>query len=200
MAICGYQPASPQSPVPHPLVLSARSVPSSLRSTGGTVEVVGAVAHAESCQLQLVSRQSFPVVYSHNPTTACRGGTYTAHVVIGANPSPVQRTIAFDLVARNRALSFGGRFYILLAAPGSSLFPTLSGFAAALTQVEPSSWPRLTRAAPSQQAAQGGLARLAEGDGVGPAPASGALWPNPLPFPALSGCTRANPSWYVGLV
>ena len=123
VAICGDKPASTESPVPHPIVLAARPVPSSLRSTGGTVEVVGAVAHAESCQLQLVSRQSFPVVYSHNPTTACRGGTYTAHVVIGANPSRVQRTVAFDLVARNRALSFVGRFYILLAAPAHRSSP-----------------------------------------------------------------------------
>ena len=35
----------------------------------------------------LLSRQSFPVVYSHNPTTACQGGAYSAHVTIGANPS-----------------------------------------------------------------------------------------------------------------
>ena len=124
VAICGdYKPARTQNPVPHPLVLSAHAVPSSLKSAGGPVEVVGAVAHATSCQLELVSRQSFPVVYSHNPTTACRGGTYTAHVVIGTNPSPVQRTIAFDLVARNRASAFGGRFYILLAAPAHHSSP-----------------------------------------------------------------------------
>ena len=116
VAICGYEPASTQSPVPHPLVLSARAVPSSLGSTGGTVEVVGAVAHAESCQLQLLSRQSLPVIYSHNPTTACKGGTYIAHIVIGTNPSPVQRTIAFDLMARNEAVSSRGRFYVLLGA------------------------------------------------------------------------------------
>ena len=123
VAICGDKPASTQSPVPQPLVLSARAVPSSLGSAGGPVEVVGAVAHAEFCQLQLVSRQSFPVVYSHNPTTVCRGGTYTAHVVIGANPSPVQRIIAFDLVARNSASAFGGRFYILLGAPSHRSSP-----------------------------------------------------------------------------
>ena len=118
VAICGdYRPAGTGSPVAHPLVLSARAVPSSLGGAGGTVEVVGAIAHAESCQLELVSRQSFPVVYSHNPTTACRTGTFTAYVVVGANPSPVQRTIAFDLVARNRAVSSRGRFYVLLAAP-----------------------------------------------------------------------------------
>jgi peptidoglycan-N-acetylglucosamine deacetylase len=117
VAICGeYKPIITETPAPHPLVLSARAVPSSLGRAGGTVEVVGAVAHAQSCQLELVSRQSFPVVYSHNPTTACRAGSYTAHVVIGANPSPVQRILAFDLVARNRSLSFAGRFYIVLAA------------------------------------------------------------------------------------
>jgi peptidoglycan-N-acetylglucosamine deacetylase len=115
MAICGdYKPASTESPVPHPLVLSARAVPSSLGSAGGTVKVVGAVADAKSCQLDLVSRQSFPVVYSHDSTTGCRSGAYTAYVVIGANPSPIQRIIAFDLMARHQPFSSSGRFYILL--------------------------------------------------------------------------------------
>jgi peptidoglycan-N-acetylglucosamine deacetylase len=120
VAICGsYERARAVGPVPRPLVLSARAVPSSLRSAGGTIDVVGAVAHAASCQLELISHQSFPVVYSHNPTSACRDGTYRAHVIIGANPSSVQRTIAFDLRARNNALSFVGRFYIVLARPST---------------------------------------------------------------------------------
>ena len=33
----------------------------------------GTVKNANTCQLALLSHQSFPVVYSHNPTTACAG-------------------------------------------------------------------------------------------------------------------------------
>ncbi|MGC8627749.1 MAG: putative Ig domain-containing protein [Acidimicrobiales bacterium] len=99
-----------------PLALSVSAVPRQLPASGGTVAVLGRVSHASSCQLQLLSRQGFPVVYSHNPTTACRSGAYSAHVVIGANPSPLARTVAFELVARNGAFSSGRRFYVTLAA------------------------------------------------------------------------------------
>ena len=99
-----------------PTVLSARAVPSALGPAGGYVVVAGTVEHASTCQLVLLSRQSFPVVYSHNPTTACRSGRYGAHVSIGANPSAVKRTVAFALVARNGAYSSTGRFYISLVA------------------------------------------------------------------------------------
>jgi len=43
------------------------------------------VENATSCQLELLSRQSFPVVYSHDPTTACQDGSYSAFVTIGTN-------------------------------------------------------------------------------------------------------------------
>jgi len=119
VAICGpYRPtASAAPPAPHALVLSVRARPPTLAPGGGTVVVTGRVEHATSCQLQLLSHQPFPVVYSHNPTTACRSGSYSAHLVIGANPSPVSRTVAFGLVARNGPYSFLGRFYVVLAAP-----------------------------------------------------------------------------------
>ena len=84
-----------------PEVLSAYATPSALGPSGGTVTVTGRVKNARSCQLELLSRQSFPVVYSHNPTTACQNGTFSARVLIGANPSPVKRTVAFALVARD---------------------------------------------------------------------------------------------------
>src|ERR1035441_5115281 len=95
---------------PHPVVLSARATPSGLGPDGGQVEGTGTVKAARSCQLQLLSRQSFPVVYSHDATTACGTGTYSAYVTIGANPTPVRRTVAFALVARNGPFSFTGRF------------------------------------------------------------------------------------------
>ena len=99
-----------------PAVLSVHATPAALTAAGGQVQVTGTVRNAASCQLVLLSRQSFPVVYSHNPTTACRHGTFSAHVAIGANPTPVTRIVAFALVARNGPFSFTGRFYVLLAA------------------------------------------------------------------------------------
>ena len=102
--------------LPVPVVLSARATPAALGPGGGQVQVTGTVRHAGSCQLRLLSHQSFPVVYSHNPTTACRDGNFSAHVTIGANPTPVRRTVAFALVARNGPFSFAGRFYVSLGA------------------------------------------------------------------------------------
>ena len=85
---------------------------------------MGAVEHATSCQLRLLSRQSFPVVYSHNPTTACGPpAVYSAFVTIGANPSPVKRTVAFALVAVNGPYSFTGRFYVSHRAPARAAGP-----------------------------------------------------------------------------
>ena len=103
------------APLLAPSVLSAYATPSALGPSGGTVTVTGRVKNARSCQLELLSRQSFPVVYSHNPTTACRNGTFSAHVLIGGNPSPVKRTVAFALVASDGSLSFTGLFYVSLA-------------------------------------------------------------------------------------
>jgi hypothetical protein len=97
-----------------PSVLSARATPSALGPAGGQVIASGTVKNANTCQLVLLSRQSFPVVYSHNPTTACQGGNYSAHVTIGANPSATNRTVAFALIARNGTYTSRGRFYVVL--------------------------------------------------------------------------------------
>ncbi len=101
---------------PQALVLSARAASSTLGSSGGHVEVTGKVKHATSCQLRLLSHQPFPVVYSHHPKT-CKSGTFTAHVLIGHNPSRVGHIIAFALVARNKTSSSTGPFFVDLAAP-----------------------------------------------------------------------------------
>ena len=98
-----------------PEVLSAHATPSELGPSGGTVTVTGRVKNTRSCQLELLSGQSIPVVYSHNATTDCRDGAFSAHVLIGANPSPVERTLAFASVAEDGHLSFTGRFYVSLA-------------------------------------------------------------------------------------
>ena len=103
------------APLLQPLVLSARATPAVLGPSGGQVEVTGRVLNARLCQLVLLSHQSFPVAYSHNPTPSCRGGQFSARVTIGANPTQVERTVAFALVAFDGSLSFTGRFYVLLA-------------------------------------------------------------------------------------
>ena len=71
-----------------PTVLSARATPSAFGPAGGPVIVTGRVKNARTCQLELLSRQSFPVVYSHNPTTACQNGAFSAHVTSGPTRAP----------------------------------------------------------------------------------------------------------------
>jgi hypothetical protein len=97
-----------------PSVLSARATPGALGPAGGQVLASGTVRNAKTCQLVLLSRQSFPVVYSHNPATACQGGNFSAHVTIGANPTATKRSVAFALIARNGTYSSTGRFYVVL--------------------------------------------------------------------------------------
>ncbi len=106
-----------------PSVLSAYATPSALGPSGGTVTVTGRVKNARTCQLEVLSRQSFPVVYSHNPTSACQNGAFSAHVLIGANPSPVKRTVAFALLARDGSLSSTGLFYVSAGAVPGALGP-----------------------------------------------------------------------------
>ena len=117
-----------QAGVSSALVLSAGASPSALPRGGGEVTVTGKLEHTGSCQLELLSRQCFPVVYASNKR-AC-STSFTAHVTVGRNPTPVQRTIAFGLVARNRTSAFVGRFYVLLAALSP---PTATTVAAATT-------------------------------------------------------------------
>ncbi len=99
---------------PSVVVSSVDPSPADLAPGGGTVAVAGTVEHASSCQLELLSRQSFPVVYSHNPK-ACSTGPYSARVTIGPNPTAVPRTVAFALVARNQVSVSSGRLYVVLA-------------------------------------------------------------------------------------
>ncbi len=103
-------------------VLSVTATPAQLPKTGGAVSVTARVANATSCQLQLLSSQSFAVVYSHDPKDC--SGNYSARVVIGPNTTAVARTVAFALVARNAASGSGSaaRLYLALApgAPGQT--------------------------------------------------------------------------------
>ena len=56
------------------VVASVAARPVSLPATGGTVAVAGRVEHATSCQLQLLSSQSFRVADSHDPERLCERG------------------------------------------------------------------------------------------------------------------------------
>ncbi len=101
-------------PAAGPVVLSARAVPGNLSAGGGEVAVAATVHNASTCQLQLLSKQSFPVVFSHN-LRPCSDGTFSAQVTVGPNSTEVQRSVAFALVARSGTSSSTGRFFVLLA-------------------------------------------------------------------------------------
>ena len=123
--------ASYAASLPAPaLVTSASASPGVVPASGGTVSVNGTVEHATTCQLELLSSQSFPVVYSRNPRS-CTSGIFSARVTIGPNPTLVARTVAFALVASNTTSSFPGRFYVRLLPASearvlaASAFPTV---------------------------------------------------------------------------
>ena len=63
--------------------------------------------------MKLLSQQSFPVVYASNARSC--SGSFTARVTIGRNPSPINRTVAFALIARGSASLFTAGFYVTLA-------------------------------------------------------------------------------------
>ena len=67
----------------HPLIESVSAVPSTLPAPGGIVTVTAALRHASSCQLELLSHQSFPVVYASNVRPCA--STFMAHVIVGSN-------------------------------------------------------------------------------------------------------------------
>ena len=100
--------------LPAATVLKAQAAPAELPASGASFTITGVVAHAASCQLELLSRQSFAVVYSHN-AKSCRGGAYSARVTVGPNTTGVPRTVAFALVARNAAFASTSRLYVVLA-------------------------------------------------------------------------------------
>jgi hypothetical protein len=117
--------ASPPSSF-HSLIESVSTAPRLVSARGGTVTVTGKIEHATSCQLELLSRQSVPVVYSHS-AKSCASGSYSARVTIGANPSPVSRVVAFALVARNQSSSFTGPFYVELGPLPAPAVLSVSG-------------------------------------------------------------------------
>ena len=163
------------APVPGAVVLSVDANPRQLASGGGTVTLTGVVLHASTCQLELLSSQSFAVVYSHNPTS-CTSGSFSARVTIGPNPTPVARTVAFALVARNSVSSSSSQVYILLAAgaakttaatpPGTTTAPA-SGTSVPVVASQSSNW--------SGYAALGGPYTVVKGSFTVPSLSAGAF-------------------------
>ena len=69
----------------------------------------GRVRNAATCQLRLLSHQGFAVIFASN-SRRC-SSTFSARITIGANPTTVPRTVAFELVARKGNKSSAGRFF-----------------------------------------------------------------------------------------
>jgi hypothetical protein len=93
-----------------PLILTAHATPAVVGPHGGRVTLEARLRGAASCQLELLSRQGFAVTYASN-MRPCRT-TFVAHITIAANPTRIERHVAFALVARNGAKSFTGRLWV----------------------------------------------------------------------------------------
>ena len=102
------------STVEKPAVISVAALPSKLTYHGGTVTIAAQLEHATGCRLKLLSHQGFQVVYASNwrPCTTA----LVAHATVGANPTPLPRTIALDLVARDGSRTTSRLFDITMAA------------------------------------------------------------------------------------
>ncbi len=129
---------------PPALVLAAEATPAALPASGATVTVTGRVANATRCWLEVLSRQSFPVVFSRDPRS-CTSGHFQARVTIGPNPTPLPRTVALALVASNAASGYQGRFYVRLQPGATSASPVppatpLAPSAAQLVEEDSSNW------------------------------------------------------------
>lgn len=67
----------------------------------------GGGSNTATYELELLSHQSFPVVYATNVRSCST--TFSAKVTVGANPTTAERTIAFALVVRNGSIFFKAR-------------------------------------------------------------------------------------------
>jgi hypothetical protein len=104
--------------IPAPAVLSAAAY-SPLGAYGGRTLIQARVNTAvTSCQLKLLSQQSFAVTYATN-ARYCHVNFY-AYVTVAANPTPVYRSVAFEVIGRNAWGQFSrGMVYINVAPKGS---------------------------------------------------------------------------------
>jgi hypothetical protein len=105
--------ASAAAESPPAQVMSVHAMPTELPAGGGTVIVNAILRNATACHLQLLSQQDFPVVYATNVRSCST--SFTARITIGRNPSPINRTVAFELMARGDKSLFTAAFYLTLA-------------------------------------------------------------------------------------
>lgn len=97
--------------LPASVIYAVSASPPVLGPHGGIAQVHKVTEHSATCQLKLLSHQSFPVVYATN-ARSCTG--FSPKITVGANPTTVERTVAFELVAKNGPKVKYGRFYITL--------------------------------------------------------------------------------------
>jgi len=122
---------------PRVAIASLRATPSTLGSRPTYIEVRATVSHGTTCQLVLLSKESFPVIYSHDPKS-CANGRYSAHIFVSPKPSTKKRVLSFGLTARNKTSSFVAHFHVAIA-------PTpLKARGAPATKTRPGSTARCT--------------------------------------------------------
>ena len=135
--------------LPAPFIASVSASPQQLGQLGGNPTIRASIKNAKSCQLKLMSQQSFSVIYS----TAARpcGTSFTAHVTVSANPTAVHRSIAFALIARDGSSSFKAYFYIGLAGyvPPAAATTTLPFAATTTTPAATTTTPAATTTEPA---------------------------------------------------
>lgn len=101
---------------PAPDLVSSRVTKTSLGPAGGRLRVTASVKHVTSCRLELLWAPAVTVTYSHNPTTACKSGSYSAGVVVGPNTTGAVRTVALHLVVSNGHTSASSTIYVPVLA------------------------------------------------------------------------------------
>lgn len=111
--------APAKTPEP-PAVLAATADPPRLGFHGGRTLVAGRVrTSVATCQLKLLSKQPFPVVYAHG-AKKCHINFYS-YITVGPNPSLVHHTVKFEVIGRNAAGQFSrGVFDVRVAPEGST--------------------------------------------------------------------------------
>ena len=135
--------------LPAPFISSVSASPQQLGQFGGNTAIRASVKNGKSCQLKLMSQQSFSVVYS----AAARpcGTSFTAHVIVSPNRTAAHRTIAFALIARDGSSSFTGYFYIGLAGyvPPAAATTTLPYAATTTSPAATTTTPAATTTVPA---------------------------------------------------
>lgn len=113
--------ARPPRDARSPAIVSVRADPPALGYLGGRTLVAGrASASVTTCQLKLVSHQSFPVVYN-GKAKRCHL-KFHSYVTVGVNPSRIYRSVAFELIGRNAAGQFSRGMLFVQVAPNGSTY------------------------------------------------------------------------------